>query len=90
MWGTISSLIFPGGRTLKLVKSGVNITNSTNAIGVAKNITLTVIDCCAPPVVKLPVRCLVLGGTLLLPTNPITAGFTIEMIRDIYEECIAL
>ena len=90
MWDAISSVIFPGGRALKLVKSGVKITNSTNTMGVVKNITLTVIDCCAPPIVKLPVRCAVLGGTLLLPTNPITVGFSIEMIRDIYEECIAL
>jgi hypothetical protein len=40
---------FPGGHTLKLVKNGINITNSTNPLSVATNVTLTVVDCCAPP-----------------------------------------
>ena len=49
---------FPGGRTLKLVKNGVNITNSTNPLSVVKNVTLTVVDYCAPP----PIRLVAHGG----------------------------
>lgn len=41
--------IFPGGRALKLVKNGVNIINSTNPLQITKNITLTIVDCCALP-----------------------------------------
>jgi hypothetical protein len=44
MLGTIATLatyIFPGGRSLKLIKSGVDITKSTNPIQLTKNITLT-------------------------------------------------
>jgi hypothetical protein len=41
--------LFSGSRVLKLVKNGVNITNSTNTLQVSTNITLTVLDCCAPP-----------------------------------------
>lgn len=44
-----ASILFPGGRALKLVKTGVNITNSTNPLVLTKNITLTILDCCAPP-----------------------------------------
>ena len=49
--------LFPCGRTLKLVKDGVNITNSTNPVILAKNINLTVLDCCAPPPVRLAFHC---------------------------------
>jgi hypothetical protein len=33
--------MFPGGRALKLIKNGVNITNSSNPLILTKNITLT-------------------------------------------------
>lgn len=36
--------LFPGGRALKLVKNGINISNSTNPLILTKNITLTVVD----------------------------------------------
>ena len=45
--------MFPGGRALKLIKGGVNVTNSSNPLILAKNITLTVVDCCSPPPVRL-------------------------------------
>ena len=47
MIGLISesfTYLFPGGRALKLIKNGVNITNSSNVLILTKNITLTVID----------------------------------------------
>jgi len=37
---------FPCGRALKLIKSTMNITNSTSPIILGTNITLTVIECC--------------------------------------------
>lgn len=46
---TSITYLFPSGRELKLVKTGVDISNSTNLIIVTKNVTLTVLDCCAPP-----------------------------------------
>ena len=36
--------LFPGGRALKLVKNGINVTNSTNPLILTKNITLMVVD----------------------------------------------
>ena len=50
MWGLVATggtYIFLGGRALKLIKKGVNITNSTNPLVLTKKITLTVFDCCA-------------------------------------------
>lgn len=55
MWNLIAigtTYLFSGGRALKLIKNGVNLTNSTNLLSLTKNITLTVIDCCTP----LPIR----------------------------------
>ena len=37
--------LFPGGQALKLVKDGINVTNSTNPLIITKNITLIVVDC---------------------------------------------
>ena len=50
---TGATFLFPAGRALKLVKNGVNLTNSMNPLILTKNITLTVLDCCAPPPVRL-------------------------------------
>ena len=44
-----ATYLFLGGRTLKLVKNRINITNSTISLVLTKNITLIVIDCCTPP-----------------------------------------
>ena len=54
--------IFPGGRALKLVSNEVNITKSTNPLQITKNITLTVIDCCAPPPLPLAAHCIGAGA----------------------------
>ena len=47
------SYLFPVGRTLKLIKNSVEVTKSTNPLILTKKITLTVIDCCTPPPVRL-------------------------------------
>jgi len=74
---------FAGGRALKLLKNGVNITNSTSSLRVTKNITLTVLDCCVPPSVRLVVHCIgcSFGGT------PKSIGSAIHLISEIYEKC---
>lgn len=92
MWNLITSagqVLFPGGRALKLLKSGVKLTESTSPVGVAKNITLTVVDCCCAPTIRLPVRCAALGVPLFLPASPITIGWNIHLINEIYEECLS-
>ena len=44
-----ATLLFPGGRALKLVRTGVKISNSTNLLSLTKKITLTLIDYCSSP-----------------------------------------
>jgi len=85
-----ATFIFPAGRALKLVTSGVNITNSTNPLTLTKNITLTVIECCAPPPFRLLARCVGAGALITasaVTPNPVTVGSAIHMITEIYTEC---
>lgn len=75
--------IFPGGRMLKLIKNGVNVTNSTNPLILAKNVTLTIVDCCAPRPVSLAFHCVAVSaliGTSIVTPNPVTIGSTIHII----------
>lgn len=85
-----ATYLFPGGRALKLVKHGVNITNSTNPLILTKNITLTVLDCCTPPPIRLAGHCLgvvaVVGASIASP-NPVTIGSAIHLATEIYEQC---
>lgn len=51
MWNIIAAggtYLFPGGRALKLVKNGVNVTNSTNpvTIGSAVHLISEIYDNC--------------------------------------------
>lgn len=73
--------MFPGGRTLKLIKSRVNITNSSNPIILTKNITLTLIDCSTPLPVRLAAHCI--GASVASP-NPVTIG---SAVTEIYDNC---
>ena len=86
----IASYIFPTGRALKLAKQAINITNSTNPVILSKNVTLTVLECCTPPLIKLTVHCIaaasLLDASLSVP-NPITVSSTLHMISEIYEHC---
>lgn len=85
-----ATYLFPGGRALKLVKNGVNITNSTNPLILTKNITLTVIDCCTPPPVRLIAHCVgacaVIAASVGSP-NPVTIGSAIHLVTEIYDNC---
>jgi len=93
MFGLITtgvSYIFPGGRALKLIKSGVNISQSTNPLVVAKNVTFTVVDCCAPPPLRLTAHCLGAGAVIVgsfVSPNPVTIGSAVHLISEIYENC---
>lgn len=55
---TGATYLFPGGRALKLLKNGVNITNSTNPLTLTKTINLTVLNCCVPTPLKLAAHCI--------------------------------
>ena len=82
--------MFPGGRALKLIKNGVNITNSTNPLILTKNITLTVIDCCTPPPVRLAAHCIGAGAVIaasIASLNPVTIGSAIHLVTEIYDQC---
>ena len=87
---TSATYLFPGGRALKLVKNGVNITNSTNPLVLIKNITLTVIDCCTPPPVRLAAHCIGAGAVIaasVTSPNPVTIGSAVHLISEIYDNC---
>ena len=64
MFANYLSYIFPSLRLVKIVKNGINITNSTNPLQVSMNITLTVLDCCAPPPARLAAHCLGAGAVI--------------------------
>ena len=87
---TGATYVFPGGRALELVKNGVNISNSTNLFVVTKNITLTVLDCCAPPPMRLAAHCIgavaVIAASVASP-NPVTIGSAVHLIAEIYDNC---
>ena len=90
MLATCFSYFFPSGRLVKLVKNGVNITNSTSPLQVSKSITLTVLDCCVPPPLRLAAHCLgattVIVASVVSP-NPITIGSAIHLVSEIYDNC---
>jgi len=81
--------LFSGSRVLKLVKNGVNITNSTNTLQVSTNITLTVLDCCASPL-WLAAHCVGAGSVIvasLVSSNLVTIGSAIHLVSEIYDNC---
>ena len=82
--------LFPAGRAVKLLEAGVNITNSSNPLILAKNITLTVADCCTPPPVRLAAHCIATGSLIaasVVSPNPVTIGSAIHLITEIYDNC---
>ena len=58
-------------RVVKLVRYGVKITNSTNPITVVGNVILTVLDCCAPPSIRLAATCAASATSAAVAPNPI-------------------
>ena len=85
-----ATYLFPGGRALKLVRDGINVTNSTNPLIFTKNITLIVVDCCAPPPLRLAAHCIAAGSLItasVVSPNPGTIGAAIHVVTEIYESC---
>ena len=88
--GAGASYIFPGVRAIKLVRDGINVTNSTNPLILTKNITLIVVDCCAPLPVRLVAHCVGAGSLIavsIMSPNPVTIGSAIHLVTEIYENC---
>ena len=82
--------MFPGGRTLKLIKGGINVTNSSNPLILAKNITLPIVDCCSPPSVRLAANCIgvvIVTAASIVSPNPVTVGSAIHLVPEVYENC---
>lgn len=74
-------------RIAKLVRYGTKITNSTNPIVVVGNITLTVIDYCSPPPIRLAATCVAFTASLACSAttpNPVTIGVTAHFANEIY------
>lgn len=87
---TGASYLFPGVRTVKLVKDAINVTNSANPLIFAKNVTLVVVDCCTPPPVRLAAHCVAAGSLIavsVVSPNPVTVGSAIHVVTEIYENC---
>ena len=85
-----ATYLFPGGRALKLVKDGVNVTNSTNPLILTKNITLMVVDCCTPPPIRFAAHCVAVGSLIaasVVSPNPVTIGSALHVVTEIYENC---
>mgnify|MGYP000211904672 FL=1 len=54
------------------------------------NITLTVLDCCAPPPARLAAHCLGAGAVIaasIVSPNPVTVGTAIHLVTEIYDNC---
>jgi len=56
--------IFSCSWALKLIKGGVNLTKSLDPVSLAKNITLTVVDCCSPSQLRLAFHCIAAGAVI--------------------------
>jgi len=82
--------VFPGVRGVKLIESTVNVTNSANPIVLTKNVTLAIIDCCAPLPFRLTAHCIGAGAVLAMSItspNPITVGSALHIFKELYDEC---
>lgn len=68
----------------------MSITGSSNPLILTKNITLTVLDCCAPPPVRLACHCIgvvaFIGASIAVP-NPVTVGSSIHLVSELYDLC---
>ena len=70
--------MLPGGRALKLVKGGINITNSTNEFVLTRNIPLIMLAYS----ILLPVSLVFSYAGVVA-----TVGYTICLVTEIYENC---
>jgi hypothetical protein len=57
---------------------------------VAKNVPLAVLDCCAPPPIRLAAHCIGASAAIaasVASPNPVTVGSAIHLVTEIYEKC---
>ena len=68
-------------------EKGANITNSTDPISITKNVTLTVIDCCASPPSRLLAHCIAADTSVavsVVSSNIVTIGSAIHFVTEIF------
>ena len=88
---SFSSTVFPAIRTTQLFYKTGRIMNSTNPVSLATNITLTVVECCSPPLLRLTSQCLsivTLVGASWAFSNPTTIDWTVSLLRGLYFKCL--
>lgn len=77
------------GQAYGLTKTAMRVHNSTDPISAVKNATLSIIEDCAPPQVKYPIKCGILLAQLGLAIssggNPWAVAMTIGSARQIIE-----
>jgi hypothetical protein len=80
------------GQTVALVNTAKNVTNCTNPISASVQAVKLIVDVCAPPQVKYPIKCIVLISQLAIcfssggATSVVTATTTIASARQILED----
>lgn len=88
--GIVAPKIFPIGRIMKVVQCGFKAANTTNPLISAVNVTLTVVECCSPPPVRLAVVCIAAGASAIstvVSPNPYSLGATAHFMAEIYDNC---
>ena len=88
-----SPWVFAAANSVKLGRTLCQVYNTTSPTQIAKNITLTLMDCCLHPHTKYPLLCLGVIGTAGAactdPTGALLAGA--EYIGDkLIKDCVGL
>jgi hypothetical protein len=81
---------FPGFRLIKVLRQGARITNSSNPVMFISNVTLTVIECCSPPPVRLAAHCIAAASSIaasIASPNPISVGCAAHFVYELYDQC---
>ena len=82
--------LFPAARGIHLFRTGGKVVNSTSPLMIAKNVTLTVVDCCCPPTLRLAAHCIGAGAVIaasVVSPNPLTIGSSVHLLTEIYDNC---
>lgn len=85
-----TTCLFRGRRTRKLVKNGVNITNTKPLLTLINTIISTIINYCAPPSRHWELYytiTIVTIGALVISSTTVTISSTVYLITETYEQC---
>ena len=97
MWTVITKIFsfgstaFPAIPTSQLFYKSGKLVNSTNPVSLATNITLRVVECCCPPLLRLTSQCLsivTLVGASWAFSNPTTIDWTVSLLSGLYFKCL--